>query len=140
MAHYNSQPLSPELKHPVPTHPAYIPEPPTTPNSPQGYQRFLSSPAPQQQPPGPGLHAPYAGAPGYGQPAYMRPAFGAPAPGGQMGHGVPPVPPPDFAAWGVNDATAALGMQLGQSVAAAGQNYVQQNVRSTPSRPLTWVH
>jgi protein transport protein YIF1 len=35
---------------------------------------------------------------------------------------------PDFAAWGMNDATAQLGMQLGHSAVAAGQDYVQKNV------------
>ncbi|KAF6743854.1 hypothetical protein DFP72DRAFT_1079487 [Ephemerocybe angulata] len=45
MAHYQSQ-SPPHLRHPVPTHPAYIPEPPSTPSSPQGYQRFSSSPGP----------------------------------------------------------------------------------------------
>jgi hypothetical protein len=39
---YNSH-SPPPLRHPVPTHPAYIPEPPPTP---QGYQRYSSSPAP----------------------------------------------------------------------------------------------
>lgn len=38
---------------------------------------------------------------------------------------------PDFAAWGMNDATAQFGMQLGQSAVAAGQDYVQKNVRPT---------
>ena len=36
---------------------------------------------------------------------------------------------PNFAQWGVNPATAQLGMQLGQSAVAAGQEYVQKNVR-----------
>ncbi len=34
----------PPLQHPAPTHPAFIPEPPSTPVSPDGYQRFTSSP------------------------------------------------------------------------------------------------
>ncbi|RXW12690.1 hypothetical protein EST38_g13166 [Candolleomyces aberdarensis] len=34
---------------------------------------------------------------------------------------------PDFGAWGINDATAQLGMQLGQSAVQAGQDYVQKN-------------
>ena len=37
--------------------------------------------------------------------------------------------PVDFAAWGLNDATAQFGMQLGQSAVAAGQDYMQKNVR-----------
>lgn len=47
---------------------------------------------------------------------------------------------PDYAAWGMNDATAQLGMQLGQSAVAAGQDYVQKNVRTvivSSSRVLT---
>ncbi|KAF5309479.1 hypothetical protein D9619_012314 [Psilocybe cf. subviscida] len=51
MSQYGSH-SPPPLRHPVPTHPAYIPEPPPTPASPQGYQRFSSSPGPnahQQQ-------------------------------------------------------------------------------------------
>jgi hypothetical protein len=39
---------------------------------------------------------------------------------------------PNFAAWGMNDATAQFGMQLGQSAVAAGQDYVQKNVCSPP--------
>ncbi|KAF7984099.1 hypothetical protein HWV62_16704 [Athelia sp. TMB] len=38
-----------------------------------------------------------------------------------------PGAPVDFAAWGMNDATAQFGMQLGQSAVAAGQDYVQKN-------------
>ncbi|KAH7890371.1 YIF1-domain-containing protein [Phlebopus sp. FC_14] len=34
---------------------------------------------------------------------------------------------PDFATWGMNDATAQFGMQLGHSAVAAGQDYVQKN-------------
>jgi len=45
--------------------------------------------------------------------------------GGQTGGGFPQ---PDFGAWGMNDATAQIGMQLGQSAVAAGQDYVQRNV------------
>jgi len=32
-------------------------------------------------------------------------------------------------AWGFDNPTAALGMQLGQNAVAAGQDYVQRNVR-----------
>ena len=39
-----------------------------------------------------------------------------------------PVAPVDFSAWGLNDATAQFGMQLGQSAVAAAQDYVQRNV------------
>lgn len=49
--------------------------------------------------------------------------------GGTAGPGVATgIPPPDFAAWGINDATAQLGMQLGHSAVAAGQEYMQKNV------------
>lgn len=51
---------------------------------------------------------------------------GAPA-GGQGGG--PGFPPPNFGAWGIDGATAQLGMQLGSSAVAAGQDYVQKNVR-----------
>ena len=37
---------------------------------------------------------------------------------------------PDFSAWGIDGATTQLGMQLGHSAVQAGQNYVQQNVRT----------
>jgi hypothetical protein len=51
-------------------------------------------------------------------------------------HGQIPQPiAPDFSAWGLDNATAQFGMQLGQNAVAAGQDYVQKNVRhaSTPS-------
>ena len=92
MSNYYS-PSPPPLQHPVPTHPAYIPEPPATPTSPpQGYQRYH----PQSEP-----------------------------------NNIP-----DFAAWGLNDATTQFGMHLGQSAVAAGHDYVQKNVRAAElSRP-----
>ncbi|PFH46229.1 hypothetical protein AMATHDRAFT_183698 [Amanita thiersii Skay4041] len=40
----------------------------------------------------------------------------------------PTIPVPDFTAWGMNDATAQFGMQLGSSAVAAGQEYVQKNL------------
>jgi hypothetical protein len=39
--------------------------------------------------------------------------------------------PPDYTAWGLDGATAQLGMQLGHSAVAAGQDYVQRNVCQT---------
>ena len=36
--------------------------------------------------------------------------------------------PPDFKAWGFDGTTAQLGMQLGHSAVAAGQDYMQKNV------------
>lgn len=106
MSYYSRSP--PPLQHPVPTHPAFIPEPPSTPASPQGYQRFVSSPPPTQQ---------YAARTQYNPPPFQ------PIPNPQQQH------IPDFAAWGMNDSTAQFGMHLGQTAVAAGQDYVQKNVR-----------
>jgi hypothetical protein len=106
MSYYSRSP--PPLQHPVPTHPAFIPEPPSTPASPQGYQRFASSPPPNQQ---------YAARTQYNPPPFQ------PIPNPQHQH------IPDFAAWGMNDTTAQFGMHLGQTAVAAGQDYVQKNVR-----------
>ena len=39
-------------------------------------------------------------------------------------------PDSDFGAWGLDATTAKFGMQLGHSAVAAGQQYVQKNVRS----------
>ncbi|KAF9261078.1 YIF1-domain-containing protein [Marasmius fiardii PR-910] len=140
----------PPLRHPVPTHPAYIPEPPATPVSPDGYQRYASSPNPHQQPQQQ-HYSPQAPVqqPQYTQhqqqqstPAYLTSPFQHNQhSNGPIGHGhAPPnqyqqrpqqqqsfVPQPDFAAWGLNDATTQFGMQLGTSAVAAGQEYVQKN-------------
>jgi hypothetical protein len=140
MAYQQNSRSPPPLLHPVPTHPTYVPElPPSTPASPQGYQRFAStsSPPPPQQ----GYFAqnqnnrpPYAShfsPPHQPQPLHQQQQHqGYPAPGGNIG----PNPGhnaqiPDFSAWGLDGATTQLGMQLGQSAVQAGQNYVQQNVR-----------
>lgn len=146
---------SPELHHPVPTHPPYeIPEPPGTPviasstmnehvGQPGGYMRYTSPPPPhgsaQQQP----LQStsPYGrNVPAYGVPppqAYQSFSGGAsgavpPPLQGQMNSGHPNQPPPpmmpNLNAWGVNDVTAQMGMQFGQSAIAAGQNYMEKNV------------
>ncbi len=53
------------------------------------------------------------------------PTTGAGVAGGGGGGGVYA---PDFSAWGLDGATAQLGMQLGHSAVAAGQDYVQKNV------------
>ncbi|KAH9074125.1 YIF1-domain-containing protein, partial [Lactarius deliciosus] len=106
----------PPLQHPVPTHPAFIPEPPSTPASPQGYQRYVSSPpAPQPQ------HFPHATPyPQFPhQPTHLAPI---------QGQAVHPNAVPDYSAWGIDGATAQFGMQLGQNAVAAGQNYVQRNL------------
>ncbi|KAJ3509130.1 hypothetical protein NLJ89_g5381 [Agrocybe chaxingu] len=42
-------------------------------------------------------------------------------------HGGPGFAPPNFAAWGLDGTTAQLGMQLGSSAVAAGQDYMQRN-------------
>ncbi|EJD02954.1 protein transporter yif1 [Fomitiporia mediterranea MF3/22] len=137
---YSSNSRSPPpLQHPVPTHPAFIPEPPSTPNSPGGYMRFSGSPSNQAVPPanyyGHGQHA-QPTRPNQPQPhgtAYASSQFQA----YPQGHGPPPPPHQqplpqgiDFTQWGVNPATAQLGMQLGQSAVAAGQEYVQKNFGS----------
>ncbi|KAJ7148622.1 protein transporter yif1 [Mycena crocata] len=112
----------PELKHPVPTHPAYIPEPPLTPGSPQGYQRFTSSPQPGQ----PQQQYATSHVPAYTSP-FQHQQNQPPQPHPHSGHGQPPpMMPPQFGAWGMNDATAQFGMQLGHSAVAAGQDYVQR--------------
>jgi hypothetical protein len=131
----------PPLRHPVPTHPAYIPDPPPTPGSPQGYQRFSSSPGPGQQTQQPHLqsYVPAHTTPfRHSQPPiptqyqqegvqqqniqYMQPQHSA---GDQVY-----TPDPDFGAWGLDATTAKFGMQLGHSAVAAGQQYVQKNVSS----------
>ncbi|KAL9714910.1 Protein transport protein yif1 [Leucoagaricus gongylophorus] len=86
----------PPLRHPVPKHPSYIPEPPSTPVSPHGYQRYSSSPVPPTLPP---YANPYA-------------------------HNLPPA---NLAPWDIDTTTAQLGMRLGHSAVAAGQEYMQRN-------------
>ncbi|KAF5370167.1 hypothetical protein D9758_001403 [Tetrapyrgos nigripes] len=118
------------LRHPVPTHPVSLPEPPSTPSSPDGYQRFSSSPGPAGSAPSQ-HHQPQL------YPSQHVPAYPMTSPFQHNQHNAPPppqqhpqqsfVPQPTFAAWGVNDATAQFGMQLGSSAVAAGQEYVQKN-------------
>ncbi|KAH9039956.1 YIF1-domain-containing protein [Lactarius hengduanensis] len=97
---------------PVPTYPAFIPEPPSTPASPQGYQPSQ----PLQHFP----HAtPYPQFPH--QPSHIAPI---------QNQAVHPNSVPDFSTWGIDGATAQFGMQLGQNAVAAGQSYAQRNVRS----------
>lgn len=73
--------------------------------------------------------------PGYGQPQWQ--SFGAvpagvgavPVPGTQQpqpGFTIPAMGPAGM--WGVNDATAQMGVQLGRSAVAAGQDYMEKNV------------
>ena len=116
----------PPLLHPVPTHPMYIPEPPSTPGSPHGYQRFVgTSSPPLQQPHLQGY--PNQNAPVYPTRQPQQNQYGQPPPMHQPTHGYQQHVP-DFSAWGIDGATTQFGMQLGQSAVQAGQNYVQQNV------------
>ena len=110
----------PPLQHPVPTHPAFIPEPPSTPVSPHGYQRYTSSP------PAPGQHQSFHPAQSTPYPQFQQQPRMQPLSQGQhpQQHGAP-----DFMAWGIDGATAQFGMQLGQNAVSAGQEYVQKNVR-----------
>ena len=119
----------PPLRHPVPTHPAYIPEPPSTPASPPaGYQRYSSSPQPG--PTGQPAHAQqYVPAYPFQNPAAPGPQNLAQQP--QPSHFGGPIPGWNMNNMGVDSATAQLGMQLGSSAVAAGQEYVQKNVRVT---------
>ena len=132
----------PPLRHPVPTHPAYIPDPPSTPGSPQAYQRYSSSPGPGQ----PQQHQPHIQSYPTHVPAYtasfqhsqlpIPPQYQRSNVPQQNIHHMqqqqhplqPPLNPPDFGAWGLDGTTAQLGMQLGHSAVAAGQQYVQENV------------
>ena len=130
----------PPLQHPVPTHPAYIPDPPSTPVSPQGYMRFTSSPPNAGHGPQPMHHHQDAGSmytPAYGQsasttyggPQYQSFASSSAHPQQQQQYPQQPHAQPNaFVQWGVNPTTAQFGMQLGQSAVAAGQDYVQKNV------------
>ncbi|CAG7851831.1 Protein transport protein yif1 AltName: Full=Heavy metal resistance factor 1; AltName: Full=YIP1-interacting factor 1 [Serendipita indica DSM 11827] len=142
----------PPLQHPIPTHPHYIPEPPDTPVSiagsePQGYMRFSSE---SSRPP---LDS-------FAQPAQLQNPYGQTSgiqqhPGGagtgyraanQNQYGAYPQPPNVYGAapgfggvpWGVNDATAQIGMQLGRNAVQAGQEYVEKNFGSymLPKRML----
>ena len=118
----------PPLQHPVPTHPAFIPDPPSTPASPQGYMRFTSSPPANQQQsatwsqqPRPQSRDHFPQNAAYPQPPQFQ-GFSPNAHHGQQQPGI------DFAQWGVNPTTAQFGMQLGSSAVAAGQEYVTRNV------------
>lgn len=143
MSYYTNSRSPPPLQHPVPTHPAYIPEPPSTPVSPQGYQRYTSSPPKpqqqQQQQQQQHFSQPLSGQgipPNYAVPSTQYQPMGVGGPSDR-----PPIPgqphsymntaaavaPVDFSSWGLNDATAQLGMQLGQSAVAAGHEYMQKN-------------
>ncbi|KIJ53668.1 hypothetical protein M422DRAFT_201888 [Sphaerobolus stellatus SS14] len=134
MSYYSSSP-QPPLQHPVPTHPPFIPEPPATPVSPQDYRRYTSSPPVISNENVPPFQHQMHGQPGYGQPPYASSTqyqsfVGSPPQGGLPPGPIPPsIPIQNYAAqWGVDGATAQLGMQLGQSAVNAGQEYVQKNI------------
>jgi len=135
---YYSASSPPPLQHPVPTHPPYIPEPPSAPGTPSqsaSYLRFTSSPNPTDntQPMHPNQRHHAHGQPAYGQAPYASTSsqyqsFAGSPP--QVHGTIPAVPIENYAAqWGVDGATAQLGVKLGQSAVAAGQEYVQKNVR-----------
>lgn len=48
---------------------------------------------------------------------------------GQQGGPGPNMMVPDLNAWGVSDVTAQMGMQVGRSAVAAGQEYIDKHVR-----------
>ena len=135
----NSSTSPPPLQHPVPTHPAYIPEPPSTPVSPEGYQRYTSSPQPSNLSTVLGVSP---NVPSYSNPTSKQNAYTSPfqhhhhqphpSQHAHQSH-VPPsnIPTTNFAGWPMNEATAQFGLQLGHSAVAAGQDYVQKNVRTT---------
>ncbi|KAI0718442.1 YIF1-domain-containing protein [Cerioporus squamosus] len=102
MSYYTNNASPPPLQHPVPTHPAYIPEPPSTPMSPQGYQRYTSSPTP------PNYAQPM---PNPGHQTHMSPPYGP---------GSPYHPPPH------QPHQPQMGPEL--PAVAAGQEYVQKNL------------
>ena len=125
MSQYNSR-SPPPLQHPVPTHPAFIPEPPSTPASPQGYQRYTSSP------PVPNPHSSNHQSSFPPPNAYSHPAFqhSQSQPMAHQQHGAAQEPGiVNFPPWGLDNATAQFGVQLGQNAMHAGQQYVQNHVR-----------
>jgi hypothetical protein len=83
---------------------------------------------------GPGMHGP-GFAPGY-QSFGGGPGIGVPLQASGVGQPVPPTGPTGpigmgfnmGGMWGVNDATAQMGMQLGRSAVHAGQEYVEKSV------------
>lgn len=139
----------PPLQHPIPTHPHYIPEPPDTPVSssgggsgsqPDNYVRFSSESArppietilnPSQAPP----HS-FGATGAQGHHSFAGNTYRSPT-----GYGAYPNPPnvytqqqsqqhpPSYggAPWGVNDTTAAIGLQIAGNAVHAGQEYMQRN-------------
>jgi hypothetical protein len=106
---------------------------------PGGYMRYTSPPPPHPAQSTQQSTSPYGRiVPTYNShhpQAYQSFSGGAPVPPpslqGQMGATHPSQPPmmiPNLSAWGVNDVTAQMGMQLGQNAIAAGQSYMEKNV------------
>lgn len=149
----------PPLQHPIPTHPPFkVPDPPISPNpvpsqasvtdphvstanrrggpaanlqaaSGGGYQRFASPPI--QSPPS---QAPYGSASGsYAPPGpgYFSGSGQQQGWGGLAGFGASPGGPQIM-----NDATAQMGVQLGQHMAAVGGEYVQKNFNAILPMPV----
>lgn len=127
----------PPLQHPIPTHAHYqIPEPPDTPGAPegaQGYMNFTSPPAQASMRAGQGQQGVFMQQPPYGGGAYHPPQPQPTADFQAWGNGTQPQQPhpngvPNLASFGVDSATAQMGVQLGKSAMAAGQDYVEKNV------------
>ncbi|KAG2351905.1 YIF1-domain-containing protein [Suillus spraguei] len=105
MSNYYSR-SPPPLQHPVPTHPAFIPEPPSTPLHPKATNVSLAHHHQTNNMP----HELNTILLHFNQFQILNTKH-----------------IPDFAAWGMNDSTAQFGMHLGQTAVAAGQDYVQKN-------------
>ncbi|SNX86214.1 related to YIF1 - protein required for the fusion of COPII transport vesicles with the Golgi [Melanopsichium pennsylvanicum] len=153
----------PPLHHPVPTHPPFkVPDPPISPNpvpgqasvtdphvssanrrggpaanlqagAQGGYQRFASPPI--QSPP----NQSYISNPVYGQPAQGYFPNAAAAGGGAQQQGWGGFPGFGGSQGGpqiMNDATAQMGVQFGQHMAAVGGEYVQKNFNALLPMPV----
>ncbi|KZO97531.1 YIF1-domain-containing protein [Calocera viscosa TUFC12733] len=137
------------LDGPSPPHPAQQGQGQQGPGQQGGYMRYTSSPMQPQA----GFSPPpaYGGQPGQYQPlggAMGSMGMGAPRVGPQMGSigaqgmagmGIPPTQQQGLQGmqmWGVNDATAAMGMQFGQSAMRAGQDYIDKNLSIHLPLPL----
>lgn len=151
----------PPLQHPIPTHPPFkVPDPPISPNPvPQssvadphvpsasrrggpaanlqaaaggGYQRFASPPiqSPPNQSYASSSYAPVGGNAGYFPNATGPNAGQAQGWGGFPGFGGAGGPPI------MNDATAQMGVQFGQHMAAVGGEYVQKNFNALLPMPV----
>lgn len=120
---FQSSASPPPLHHPIPTHPinlirqgspagsnASTTHGRTTSSASSAPRTSISSPPNQQYFSGGGGHE--------GASGYMHQG-NAP---NQQWNGVGPNP------WGINDATAQMGMQFGKSAVMAGQDYVEKNV------------